>query len=88
MSDQIQPTVPVSTAQSDPNTNPSPLIATATESGTQSVVDPLLTDKMQPEDLDDRWTSWKCLQCGYVYEGQQSVSKCPRCGNEDPDKFD
>lgn len=52
-----------------------------------NTADPLLTDKILPEDLDARWSNWKCLQCGFVYEGQKAVSKCPRCGNDDPDKF-
>ena len=50
--------------------------------------DELLTDKTYPEDLDTQWTSWKCLVCGYVYEGVKPLLKCPRCQNEDPDKFD
>lgn len=50
--------------------------------------DPLLTDKTYPDDLDSRWTSWKCLVCNYVYEGQKPINQCPRCGNSDPDKFD
>lgn len=50
--------------------------------------DPLLTKKTYPDDLDVSWHSWKCLNCGYVYEGQREVTVCPRCGNNDPDKFD
>ena len=50
--------------------------------------DPLLTNKVHPDDLDSKWTSWKCLVCGYVYEGQKEITTCPRCGNSDPDKFD
>lgn len=53
----------------------------------ENAADPLLTDKVLPDDLEARWSNWKCLQCGLVYEGQKAVSKCPRCGNEDPDKF-
>lgn len=30
---------------------------------------------------------WKCLECGYVYEGFVPIRMCPRCGNIDPDKF-
>jgi len=41
----------------------------------------------QPEDLDSRWTRWKCLQCGYLYEGVKELKKCPKCGNENPDQF-
>ncbi|KUK76056.1 MAG: hypothetical protein WCY37_02315 [Candidatus Dojkabacteria bacterium] len=40
-----------------------------------------------PEDLDTRWLRWKCLVCGYVYEGVVRLKVCPKCGNEDPDKF-
>lgn len=54
----------------------------------QQTGDPLLTEKHLPEDLDTLWNNWKCLQCGYVYEGQKPLSVCPRCGNSDPDKFD
>lgn len=70
--DSVPPTDPTSTSQ--PNQSNSN--------------DPLLTDKVHPEDLDARWTSWKCLVCGYVYEGQREVTTCPRCGNSDPDKFE
>ncbi len=40
------------------------------------------------EDLDDRWLRWKCLVCGYVYEGASQLKVCPKCGNADLDKFD
>lgn len=50
--------------------------------------DSLLTDKTHPEDLEERWISWKCLQCNFVYEGVVPKNVCPRCGNSDPDKFD
>ena len=39
------------------------------------------------EGLESVWTRCKCLVCGYVYEGAQECKKCPKCGNEDPDKF-
>lgn len=39
------------------------------------------------EDLDLVWSRWKCLVCGYIYEGRGKITKCPRCGNSDPDKF-
>ena len=42
---------------------------------------------INPEDLDITWSRWKCLKCGYVYEGQQELKKCPKCGNENPDLF-
>ena len=40
-----------------------------------------------PEDLDSLWLRWKCLNCGYLYEGVKELKKCPRCGNENPDLF-
>jgi len=45
-------------------------------------------DTLNPEDLDDRWLRWKCLKCGFVYEGHQPLNICPKCGNDDPDLFD
>jgi rubrerythrin len=45
-------------------------------------------DTLNPEDLSDRWLRWKCLKCGFVYEGQRPLNVCPRCGNDDPDLFD
>ena len=39
------------------------------------------------EDLDSKWLRWKCLNCGYVYEGVKELKKCPKCGNENPDLF-
>lgn len=47
-----------------------------------------LTDKIHPDDLDVQWSRWKCLSCEYLYEGNKPLEKCPRCGNDDPDKFD
>jgi rubrerythrin len=41
-----------------------------------------------PEDLDARWLRWKCMVCGYVYEGAVPLKVCPKCGNDDPDKFE
>jgi rubrerythrin len=54
----------------------------------QQSIDPLLTDKVYDDDLDARWTSWKCLVCNFVYEGQVPKNQCPMCNNSDPDKFD
>lgn len=45
-------------------------------------------DMMNPEDLDSRWLRWKCLNCGYLYEGSKELKKCPRCNNENPDLFE
>ena len=57
--------------------------------------DPVASEKLgydvsnlAPEDLDSRWLRWKCLVCGYVYEGVMRLKECPKCGNNDPDKFD
>ncbi len=46
-----------------------------------------IENKENPEDLDITWLRWKCLKCGYVYEGVQELKKCPKCGNENPDLF-
>jgi len=46
-----------------------------------------IENKENPEDLDIIWSRWKCLNCGYVYEGQLELKKCPKCGNENPDLF-
>lgn len=43
---------------------------------------------LSPEDLDSMWLRWKCLKCGYVYEGINELKVCPRCGNENPDLFE
>jgi rubrerythrin len=48
----------------------------------------VIVDVSAPEDLDEIWTRWKCLKCGYNYEGRVKLLKCPRCGNEDPDQFE
>jgi rubrerythrin len=45
-------------------------------------------NNVAPEDLDSRWLRWKCLVCGYVYEGVMRLKECPKCGNKDPDKFE
>jgi rubrerythrin len=47
-----------------------------------------LNEMPSPEDLDSRWLRWKCLVCGYLYEGVVRLKVCPKCGNEDPDKFE
>ena len=44
-----------------------------------------IENKENPEDLDITWRRWKCLSCGYVYEGVEELKKCPKCGNENPD---
>lgn len=55
---------------------------------TENSVDPLLTSAVHPEDLDVKWTRWKCLNCDYIYEGVKALTTCPRCGNSDPEKFE
>ena len=47
-----------------------------------------LADEFANKDLEVSWLRWKCLNCGYVYEGTEPVQKCPKCGNDDPDKFE
>ena len=42
----------------------------------------------QPEDLEQQWRRLKCLVCGFLYEGAKRLTKCPKCGNEDMDKFE
>ncbi len=46
-----------------------------------------VADEFVSQDLEVSWVRWKCLNCGYVYEGAEKLSACPRCGNSDPDKF-
>ena len=48
----------------------------------------LITDEINPEDLDLMWTRKKCSVCGFVYEGSRKIVICPKCGNEDPEKWD
>ncbi len=47
-----------------------------------------VADEFATQDLEVSWLRWKCLNCGYVYEGAEPIRQCPRCGNNDPDKFD
>ncbi|KKP65683.1 MAG: hypothetical protein UR61_C0014G0004 [candidate division WS6 bacterium GW2011_GWE1_34_7] len=47
----------------------------------------IIEQATNPEGLDSMWLRWKCLNCGYLYEGVKEVKKCPRCGNENPDLF-
>ncbi|MBN1373819.1 hypothetical protein JW962_00595 [Candidatus Dojkabacteria bacterium] len=39
------------------------------------------------EELELRWRRYKCLVCGFLYEGNHPLKKCPKCGNDDSDKF-
>lgn len=45
-------------------------------------------DNSQPDDLQVTWVRTRCMVCGFVYEGKEPLVKCPKCGNEDPDKFE
>lgn len=71
--------------------------SSALTNATTNYVDELLSrkdeanfqvDNSSPEDLDVKWSRWRCLVCGYNYEGRNQVLKCPRCSNIDPDKFE
>ena len=42
----------------------------------------------QREDLDVVWSRLRCMGCCYVHEGMVRMKECPRCGNNNPDKFD
>ncbi len=94
LSVQQKTTQPIN-PQNVTNIMPSPPIAVSPKvdpnqqsSSSSTQGDELLTDKEYPEDLDSQWTKWKCMKCGYVYEGIKPLYKCPRCQNDDPDKFD
>lgn len=45
-------------------------------------------DEFVSKDLEVSWSRWKCLNCSYVYEGAEPAQQCPRCGNNDPDRFE
>jgi rubrerythrin len=57
----------------------------------QPSLTPIEYDKLNPnperEDLDSMWLRWKCMVCGYLYEGATPLKVCPKCGNNNPDKF-
>ncbi len=91
----IRPTIQSNSQSISPNNPPQQITdenkTETTENQTtqtETSFDDLLTDKIYPEDLDSQWNAWKCMQCGYVYEGVTPLTKCPKCGNDDPDKFD
>ncbi len=46
-----------------------------------------ISKTVKKEELDVMWLRWKCLNCGYLYEGMETVRKCPKCGNDNLDKF-
>jgi rubrerythrin len=68
-----------------PSNTPSPADSTQEESLKGSEYEKVT---LNPEDLEDRWLRWKCMKCGFVYEGKEPVNVCPKCGNDDPDLFD
>jgi len=90
---QSNPQLPQTQPPTPPPTPATPtLYQTQQAPDTQNTIptdnnDPLVTNKTFDEDLSSRWTHWKCLVCGYVYEGVKPKMVCPRCGNSDPDKF-
>ena len=55
--------------------------------GEETKKDVLITNDTKMEDLEVNWRRWKCLVCGYMYEGTDTTMKCPKCGNEDLSKF-
>ncbi len=75
MPDQIQPQQPV---------NPTPAPVTPQQ---PTGADAYLTTKAIPDDISETWRRTKCLVCGFVYEGNKTLEKCPKCGNTDKDKF-
>lgn len=72
MADPIAPTTPPIPTTQAPSTQPA---------------NSYLTDKSVPEDTSATWRRTKCLVCGFVYEGNKTLEKCPKCGNVDKDKF-
>lgn len=84
------------------NTNPQPPVSTPLTNNNQPISAPDVTNQSLPQNpdeflvkeapphgLDSSWRRWKCLVCGYVYEGLYTGKMvCPKCGNSDPDKFD
>jgi cytidylate kinase len=53
----------------------------------QVVDDDKTTDVGLTDDLELNWRRWKCLVCGYLFEGTDIKKVCPKCGNDDPNKF-
>ena len=62
------------------------------ENQLNNISTPVEFNKLNPdgqrEDLDSVWLRWKCMVCGYLYEGVVPLRVCPKCGNNNPDKFD
>jgi len=38
-------------------------------------------------DYSDEWRRWHCLNCELVLETNNTITQCPRCGNDDPNRF-
>jgi len=70
-----------------------PVVPTSDNSTVNTVMpnnsDDYVVKEPPPHGLDSSWRRWKCLACGYVYEGLfKGKMICPKCGNDNPDKFD
>lgn len=77
---------PVSTTPLQPDPA-APQVTQSTPAATEETGAQYEQNALAPEDLDARWLRWKCGVCNYTYEGAKPLKKCPRCGNEDQDKF-
>ena len=75
----------------NPSTSPAPTLPQSDATSNVPVTNKpeYIVNTPPPHGLDSSWRRWKCLVCGYVYEGLFSGKMvCPKCGNDDPDKFD
>ena len=54
----------------------------------QGIDDKQNSNSILNDDLAINWKRWKCLVCGFLFEGTDIKKKCPKCGNEDPEKFE
>jgi len=80
LNNNIQPTIPT------PVTTPTPDITSNVAPVNQ---DAYVVKEPPAHGIDSSWRRWKCLLCGYVYEGMyKGEMVCPKCGNKDQDKFD
>jgi len=79
------------------NSNPQPTTPTPVANPAPDITsniapvnhDEFVVKEPPPHGLDSSWRRWKCLVCGYVYEGlYKGEMVCPKCGNKDQDKFD
>lgn len=53
-----------------------------------TVMDEIVQTDPNQDDLQTTWIRLKCTVCGFMYEGKEQLEKCPKCGNDDPDKFE